>query len=263
MSCAIKKRNSEKRLLVLSNTVFSFIFTQQSTHPLPILTEVLPTPRDTLIEDCEQIRILRPKILPRRSQLIFEQVPDKISLGQRVLAEPESGELLKTLKYLLWSISSDTTPIPPNSQPLSSLISLISTDQHASFSHLSSLTPVSPWDRRIGLGSIFLESASLDTPTILTWGVDGYQNVRERILGELLLFSELIRRYKKRDTTLLQNMVYEIVSEFILSEDAIRATWISHLLRTAAFNPSMLSNHQAAVVNAVATLDTLDLRSTK
>lgn len=263
MSCAIKKRNSEKRWLALSNTAYSFIFTQQSKTLLPILTEVLPTPRDTPIEDCEQIRILRPKILPGKSQLIFEQVPDKISLGQKLLVEPESSDLLKTLKYLMWSISSDTIPISPNRQQLSSLIRLVSTDQHATFSHLSSLTDISPWDKRIGLGSIFLKPSNLGTSTVLTWGTDGFQNFRERILGELLLFSELISHYKKRDTNLLQNIIHEIVSGFVLSEDAIRATWISHLLRTAAFNPSMLPNHQEAVNNAINTLNMLNLTRTK
>ncbi|QMV84513.1 hypothetical protein HW450_09075 [Corynebacterium hindlerae] len=227
----------------MSNNAFTFVFTHRSTDAVPVLTDVQPTNRAFPIQEGPALRTLYPEPKLRESQLIFEQVPDELSLGQRLLAEPESTESLAALRNLVWGGPWETAPTPGDSSTAETV-----------------LTPSSAWDRRVGLGSAFLDPSSAGALTVLAWGADGFSNGRERIWAELQLFIQLLAEHKAANTTGLRDVADDIASDFPLAADAVRATWNSHLLRTAALNPGMLSAHHDAVAKASTSLQSLNYR---
>lgn len=86
----------------LSNNAFSFVFTRQSTDAVPILTEVIPTARVDSSRVSTAPQILTPVQNSLKSRLTFEQVPDKVSLGQKLLIAPDSSVSLNAVRDLVW-----------------------------------------------------------------------------------------------------------------------------------------------------------------
>ncbi|MFR9839184.1 hypothetical protein [Corynebacterium striatum] len=221
----------------MSNNTFTFIFTRQSTDAVPILTEVVPTARINSSRANTALQVLVPKQNSSKSQLSFEQVPDKISLGQRLLISPENLVFLNAVRCLVWE----------------------GTEEHGETRTVfsSGIEQPSAWDKRVGLGSAFLDPSSSDHLAVLAWDASGFCHARERIWAEIQLFIQLLIEHKQANISGLRKVANEIAGEFQLSPDAVQATWSSHLLRTAAFNPVMLSAHKRAVSNAKASLHSL------
>lgn len=225
----------------LSNNAFSFVFTRQSTDAVPILTEVIPTARVDSSRVSTAPQILTPVQNSLKSRLTFEQVPDKVSLGQKLLIAPDSSVSLNAVRDLVWEgVWGDGTT------------------RTAFFPSETEQLSTSTWDRRVGLGSVFLDPSSAGRVTILTWDASGFCHARERIWAELQLFIQLLVEHKQANVSGLRKVADEIAGKFHLTPDAVQATWNSHLLRTAAFNPAMLSAHQRAVSNAIPSLQLLN-----
>ena len=222
----------------MSNTSFTFVFTRQSPDAVPILTKVVPTARVNSSRVNAGLQVLVPKQNSSKSQLAFEQVPDKISLGQKLLSNPENLESLNAVRCLVWEGTRESDA------------------KRAAFPSTEIEQP-SVWDRRVGLGSAFLDPSPGGHLAVLTWDSSGFGHSRERIWAELQLFIQLLIEHKQASISGLRKVANEIAGEFRLSADAVQATWNSHLLRTAAFNPSMLSAHRRAVSKAKASLHSL------
>lgn len=223
----------------LSKTAFNFVFTRQSTDTIPILAEVIPTARVNSSRVNTTLQVLAPKQNSSKSQLTFEQVPDKVSLGQKLLIDSDDSQSLNAVRCLIWESAREVGTTR-------TALSSAETEQ------------LSVWDRRVGLGSVFLDSSSNGRLTVLTWDASGFCYARERIWAELQLFIQLLFEHKQAKISGLCKVAEEIAGEFHLSPDAVQETWSSHLLRTAAFNPSMLPAHQRAVFNAKSSLHLLN-----